>query len=66
MQDNTDGGITIENGLIKNWSIHSATGSTSFISGLSWEDGKITSVDRTTVNIKNGLIESWSSETKKF
>lgn len=64
--DNTDGGITIENGLIKNWSIHSATGSTSFISGLSWEDGKITSVDRTTVNIKNGLIESWSSETKKF
>lgn len=62
--DNTNGGITIENGLIKNWSICSATGSTSFISGLSWEDGNITSVDRTTVNIKNGLIESWSIETK--
>lgn len=64
--DNTNGGITIENGLIKNWSICSATGSTSFISGLSWEDGNITSVDRTTVNIKNGLIESWSIETKKY
>ena len=64
--DNTNGGITIENGLIKNWSICSATGSTSFISGLSWDDGNITSVDRTTVNIKNGLIESWSIETKKY
>lgn len=64
--DNTNGGITIENGLIKNWSICSANGSTSFISGLSWEDGNITSVDRTTVNIKNGLIESWSIETKKY
>ena len=59
-------GITVENGLIKSWNLSAASGSPSFISGLSWNDGNITSVDRTTVNIKNGLIVSWSTATEHF
>lgn len=60
--DNGDG-ITIENGLIKGFNIFTATGSVSFISGIVITSGAITSVTRTTLEIKNGLIVSWSSET---
>ncbi|MGF0064253.1 phage tail protein [Lachnospiraceae bacterium SGI.085] len=59
-------GVTIENGLIKKWNLSTVSGTPSFISGLSWTDGKITSVTRTTLNVSNGLITGWSSEKTDY
>lgn len=59
-------GVTIENGFIKKWNLSTVSGTPSFISGLSWTDGKITSVTRTTFNVSNGLITGWSSEKTDY
>lgn len=59
-------GVTIENGLIKKWNLPTVSGNPSFISGLSWANGSITSVTRTTLNISNGLITGWSSKTTNY
>lgn len=59
-------GVTVENGLIKSWNMPTVSGNPSFISGLSWTDGKITSVTRTTLNVSNGLITGWSSEKTDY
>lgn len=59
-------GVTIENGLIKKWNLSTVSGTPSFISGLSWTDGKITSVTRTTLNVSNGLITGWSNEKTDY
>lgn len=59
-------GVTIENGLIKKWNLPTVSGTPSFISGLSWTDGKITSVTRTTLSVSNGLITGWSSEKTDY
>lgn len=59
-------GVTVENGLIKSWNLSTVSGTPSFISGLSWTDGKITSVTRTTLSVSNGLITGWSSEKTDY
>lgn len=59
-------GVTIENGFIKKWNLPTVSGTPSFISGLSWTDGKITSVTRTTLSVSNGLITGWSSEKTDY
>lgn len=64
--DNPSGGINVQNGLIKNWNLSASSGTVSLISGLSWNNGNITSVTRTDIEIKNGLIISWSSSTTNY
>lgn len=64
--NNPSGGIVVKDGLIKSWSMSSSSGDVSFISGLSWSNGNITSVTRTTLTIKDGLIMSWSNSTTKY
>ena len=64
---NPDGGIEVENGFIKKWSVRSVLDDTlSVITGLSWSDGNITSVTRANVQIKDGLIVGWTSETTNY
>lgn len=59
-------GITVENGIIKSWNLPTVSGSPSFISGLSWNSDGILSVTRTTLEVSNGLITGWSSETTNY
>lgn len=59
-------GVEVEHGLIKSWNMPTVSGNPSFISGLSWNGEKITSVTRTTLNISNGLITGWSDETTNY
>ncbi|MGL6197824.1 MAG: phage tail spike protein [Lachnospiraceae bacterium] len=63
---NPGGGVVVENGLIKSWSLNTASGTLDLISGLSWSDGNITSVTRTAVTVVNGLITNWSSSTTNY
>lgn len=65
--NNPDGGVVVENGFIKKFSVHSVLNDTlSVITGLSWSGGSITSVTRTNVNIRDGLIVSWTTETENY
>ena len=59
-------GVKVENGLIRRWNLPTVSGNPSFISGLSWNGEKITSVTRTTLNVSNGLITGWSTETTDY
>lgn len=59
-------GVKVENGLIRRWNLPTVSGNPSFISGLSWNGEKITSVTRTTLNVSNGLITGWSIETTDY
>ena len=62
---NPNGGIVVENGLLKEWSIKSVLDNTlNVISSLSWNgNGELTSVQRTSVDIKDGLIVGWTVKT---
>lgn len=65
--DNLSGGITVENGLITGWSMHAVKDNTlSVIVGMSWANGSITSITFADVQIKNGLISSWSTRTENY
>ena len=65
--NNPDGGVVVENGFIKKFSVHSVLNDTlSVITGLSWSGGSITSVTRANVNIRDGLIVSWTTETENY
>lgn len=59
---NTNGGITIENGLIKDWNILSKTGTIRAITGFKYYQydnaTKLTSMNYTDMVFKNGLLES--------
>lgn len=62
---NPNGGIVVENGLIKDWSIKSVTDDTlHVISSLSWNgNGELTSVQKTSVDVRDGLIVGWTVKT---
>lgn len=62
---NPSGGIVVENGLIKDWSIKSVEDNTlNVISSLSWSgNGELTSVQKTSVDVRDGLIVRWTVET---
>ena len=62
---NPNGGIVVENGLLKDWSIKSVLDNTlNVISSLSWNgNGELTSVQRTSIDIKDGLIVGWTVKT---
>lgn len=62
---NPNGGIVVENGLLKDWSIKSVTDDTlNVISSLSWNgNGELTSVQKTSVDIRDGLIVGWTVKT---
>ena len=62
---NPNGGIVVENGLLKEWSIKSVLDNTlNVISSLSWNgNGELTSVQQTSVDIKDGLIVGWTVKT---
>ena len=65
--DNLNGGITVENGLITGWSMHAVKDNTlSVIVGMRWANGSITSITFADVQIKNGLISSWSARTENY
>lgn len=59
--NNQNGGITVENGLIKNWNMYVlADGVLSPIIGLAWDsNNRITTVIRAQITIKDGLITGW-------
>lgn len=59
-------GITVENGLIKAWNLNMATGTPSFVSGISWKNGIITQIERTTLDVKDGLITGWSTKSTYY
>lgn len=59
--------IGVESGLITSIPSNSvANGTFEVISGLSWANGGITSVDWVKVNVSNGTIKSWSTRTQNF
>lgn len=59
--------IGVESGLITSIPSNSvANGTFEVISGLSWANGGITSVDWVKVNVINGAIKSWSTRTQNF
>ena len=59
--------IGVESGLITSIRSNSvANGTFEVISGLSWANGGITSVDWVKVNVSNGAIKSWSTRTQNF
>lgn len=62
---NPNGGIVVENGLLKDWSIKSVIDDTlHVISSLSWNgNGELTSVQQASVDIKDGLIVGWTVKT---
>ena len=62
---NPNGGIVVENGLLKDWSIKSVLDNTlNVISSLSWNgNGELTSVQQTSIDIKDGLIVGWTVKT---
>lgn len=67
--DNSLGGIIVENGLIKSWNIHSVINDTlSVVTGLRWNSstGIINRVYFTDVEVKDGLICSWTSRYEDF
>lgn len=65
--DNLSGGITVENGLITRWGMHAVNDATlSVIVGMSWANGSITSITFADVQIKNGLISSWSIRKENY
>lgn len=65
--NNPNGGIIVENGLLKNWNISAVADSVlSVITGLSWNSTGITEVRFADVVVKDGLICGWTSRTEEF
>ena len=59
--------IGVESGLITSIPSNTvANGTFEVISGLSWANGGITSVDWVKVNVSGGAIKSWSTRTQNF
>lgn len=65
-KNNPDGGVTIENGFVKSWNLHTVTGTLSVITGMRWDSGVITRVDFVDININDGLITSWTGRSETF
>lgn len=63
---NTNGGIVVQNGLIKTWGLKLASGTLSVITGISWNSSGITRIDRANLTISGGLIESWTTSSKDY
>ena len=63
---NTNGGIVVQNGLIKSWGLKLATGTLSVITGMAWNSSGITRVDRANLVISGGLIESWTTSSTDY
>ena len=62
---NSSGGIVVENGLIKDWKITAVANNTlNVISALTWNgSGELTSVQQTSISIRDGLIVGWTVKT---
>ena len=63
---NTNGGIVVQNGLIKSWGLKLAGGTLSVITGLAWDSSGITRIDRANLTISGGLIESWTKSSTDY
>ena len=63
---NTNGGIVVQNGLIKSWGLKLAAGTLSVITGIAWNSSGITRIDRANLTISGGLIESWTTSSKDY
>lgn len=63
---NTNGGIVVQNGLIKSWGLKLAGGTLSVITGLAWNSSGITRIDRANLKISGGLIESWTKSSTDY
>lgn len=63
---NTNGGIVVQNGLIKTWGLKLASGTLSVITGIAWNSSGITRIDRANLTISGGLIESWTTSSKDY
>lgn len=63
---NTNGGIVVQNGLIKSWGLKLAAGTLSVITGIAWNSSGITRIDRANIAISGGLIESWTTSSTDY
>ena len=63
---NANGGIVVQNGLIKSWNLKLAAGTLSVITGIAWNSSGITRIDRANLVISGGLIESWTTSSKDY
>lgn len=63
---NANGGIVVQNGLIKSWGLKLAAGTLSVITGIAWNSSGITRIDRANLAISGGLIESWTTSSTDY
>lgn len=63
---NANGGIVVQNGLIKSWGLKLAAGTLSVITGIAWNSSGITRIDRANLTISGGLIESWTTSSTDY
>lgn len=63
---NTNGGIVVQNGLIKSWGLKLAGGTLSVITGIAWNGSGITRIDRANLTISDGLIERWTTSSTDY
>ena len=63
---NANGGIVVQNGLIKSWGLKLAAGTLSVITGIAWNSSGITRIDRANLTISGGLIESWATSSTDY
>lgn len=63
---NANGGIVVQNGLIKTWGLKLASGTLSVITGIAWNSSGITRIDRANLAISGGLIESWTTSSTDY
>lgn len=63
---NANGGIVVQNGLIKSWGLKLAAGNLSVITGIAWNSSGITRIDRANLTISGGLIESWTTSSTDY
>lgn len=63
---NANGGIVVQNGLIKSWGLKLAAGTLSVITGIAWNSSGITRIDRANIAISGGLIESWTTSSTDY
>ena len=63
---NANGGIVVQNGLIKSWGLKLAAGTLSVITGIAWNSSGITRIDRANLVISGGLIESWTTSSTDY
>lgn len=63
---NANGGIVVQNGLIKSWGLKLASGNLSVITGIAWNSSGITRIDRANLTISGGLIEWWTTSSEDY